>query len=415
MRIAVFTNAFPGHVNTFFARDVRSLLDAGFVVDIFPLRPLDASNWRLVPAILNETTLPRDHVIQLRFPGDLKYALPRNWPEAKIAALGAGIATVAAARYGFAAMGKTLYSASKACAWARMASLGYDHVLAYWGNYAATCAYIFGRLRKPRVPFTMFLHSAIDLYRFRAFLRPKLLAADNIIVICEHNRKVLRSVYPDMFPMLSSKIHLHYLGLNLDEYAYDPSGRPPYALLGVGGLDRIKGFDYLVRSTAELRQRGIPVELELVGDGPEACRLRRLAERLSIGPHVRFRGWLNEEGVRAAMMAATLLVLPSRGDAFPTVLKEAMALGTPVIASAVNGIPELLDEGRCGVLTPPGEVAALTAAIQALLSDSALWQRYAAAGRRRVEQDFDQERNGRQLSRLLCRTGVTDEAFVPAQ
>ena len=69
------------------------------------------------------------------------------------------------------------------------------------------------------------------------------------------------------------------------------------------------------------------------------------------------------------MRRATLLVHPSigLGDAVPTVIKEAMALGTPVVASAVAGIPELLDEGRCGVLTPPRDPVALSEAMERLL------------------------------------------------
>ena len=401
MRVAVFTNAFPGHVNTFFARDVRSLLDGGLSADIFPLYPLEEANWRLVPAALDEAALPRDCVMRVNFPSELKSALPESWPRGGLAARDAFRAMFEAAPYGPAPIAKTAYAACKAFVWARKARRRYDHVLAYWGNYSATSAYIFRRLRAPEVPFTMFLHSALDLYRFRAFLRPKLLAADNIIVVCEHNRRVLRSLYPDLYPALAPKIHLHYLGLDLAEYAYQPGGRSACSLLGVGGLDKVKGFDYLVRATAELRRDGIPAELELIGDGPERPNLVHLAARLGVAQEVRFRGWLKEDDVRAAMARATALALPSRGDAFPTVLKEAMALGTPVVASDVNGIPELLDNGRCGMLTRPGDVAALTAALKTMLCYSTLRQRYAIAARRRVEQHFSQERNGRRLAELL--------------
>jgi glycosyltransferase involved in cell wall biosynthesis len=100
-----------------------------------------------------------------------------------------------------------------------------------------------------------------------------------------------------------------------------------------------------------------------------------------------------------------MLVHPSiRPDAMPTVVKEAMAAGTPVVASDLAGIPEMLDGGRCGSLVPPGDVDGLTDAIDTLLADPDRRHRLSLDGRRRVELMFDSRRNGAELAERLRRS-----------
>jgi len=116
------------------------------------------------------------------------------------------------------------------------------------------------------------------------------------------------------------------------------------------------------------------------------------------------------------MSEATLLVHPSDGlgDGLPNVVREAMAVGTPVIASDVAGIPDALRDG-CGVLVPPQNVESLANAIGGLLQDSVERQRIAARARRRAEERFDLWRNGAMLARLLRETRRdTRPSYAPA-
>src|SRR5256886_4317401 len=96
------------------------------------------------------------------------------------------------------------------------------------------------------------------------------------------------------------------------------------------------------------------------------------------------------------MSEATILVHPADrlGDGLPNVLREAMALGTPVIASRIAGIPEALDDGRCGLLVPSGDLEALADAIARLLQHADLRQTFARLGRARAEDKFDIWRHG---------------------
>jgi colanic acid/amylovoran biosynthesis glycosyltransferase len=403
MRLAVFTSQFPGRVNTFFARDMRALLEAGFDIDIFPIYPLDPALWRYVPDCLGEDVLPRTKIHHISNDQVLRSA--KLIPSVKFGTFLRDTAAISAsaASFGVEPLVKSTYVFGKALVWARQFPHGYDHILAYWGNYAATCAYLFNRLIDQPVPFSMFLHAGTDLYRKQVFLRQKLLYADNIIVVCEFNRNFLRELYADIFDSIAHKIRLHHLGLDLVEFPYIPEARPMRKVLGVGALNSYKGFDYLLRATHELKCRRVDIEIELVGDGKERGSLEALAKDLEITDRLRFRGWLPPDQVRNIMKQTTILVHPSigLGDAVPTVIKEAMALGTPVVASNIAGIPELLDGGRCGMLVPPRNVGALAEAIKALLFDLEMRQKYADAAREYAEEQFDTWRNGRRLAEAI--------------
>jgi glycosyltransferase involved in cell wall biosynthesis len=121
------------------------------------------------------------------------------------------------------------------------------------------------------------------------------------------------------------------------------------------------------------------VALVVVGDGPDRPRLERLTEELGLDGRVRFLGARSRDEVLRTLYAADAAVLPSRWENFPHLVVEALAVGTPVIASAVGGVPELVRHGENGLLVPSGDVDALAEAIQRLLADEALRDRLAAA------------------------------------
>ena len=416
LRLAVFTSTYPARVATFFERDMRALLEAGVAIDVFAVAPLDQRLWRYRLDILGEDILPRHRVHHLRFLESLGHARP--WPMRKVATFvrDAAAVSLAAARFGPGPLAKSVYVFPKAWAWAAQHADQYDHVLAYWGNYAGTCAYLFHRLMERPVPFSIWLHAGTDLYRSPVYLREKLGYADGIITCCEFNRRFLEERYADAAGGVAAKVYVSYHGLDLAAFPYRPDGRPARTVLAVGRFARAKGFDHLLRAAGALSARGTPIDVELVGDGPERAALAALARDLGLGERVRFRGWLPFAEVLEAMSRATILVHPSPGlgDGLPNVLREAMAVGTPVVASRVAGIPEALDDGRCGVLVPPADVAALTDAIAGMLADEGRRRRFAAHGRRRTEELFDAWRNGSRLAdhlRGLRRTRGAEAAL----
>lgn len=417
MRLAVFTSKYPARVATFFERDMRSLIEAGVDVDIFPIYPLEEDLWQYTLDLLDETILPRERVHHLGLASALGRLRP--WPvgPASRFALDAGRIAVSAFRYGLGPLSKSAYVMPKAWAWARQFANRFDHVLAYWGNYAGSCAYVFHRLTNPQAPFSMWLHAGTDLYFRPVYLEEKIAYADRIITCCAFNHGYLRERFPGLTADLDQKVHVNYHGLDLASLPYEPEGRPARRLIAVGRFARDKGFGDLLHAVYQLRQRGTDVDVHLVGDGAEASNLRALASDLGIADRVRFRGWLPFAEVPVAMRDATILVHPSTGlgDGLPNVIREAMALGTPVIASRVAGIPEALDDG-CGVLVPPRNVRALADAIASLLDDPQRQRHLAARARRRTEEKFDMWRNGTELAEVLrgtpARPATTDRSIL---
>jgi colanic acid/amylovoran biosynthesis glycosyltransferase len=406
MRLAVFTSKYPARVATFFERDMRALIEAGIDIDVFPIYPLDESMWHYSLGTLNEEVLSRDKIHHLSLAQSVKTLRP--YPLKKVATYVRDVTatSLSAARYGAAPLAKTTYVLSKAWAWAQKHRNDYDHVLAYWGNYAATAAYAFHRQLDRQIPFSIWLHAGADLYDTPIYLKQKLLYADQIVTCCAFNRKYLAEHYADVFPVLSPKINVCYHGLNFPEFPFETERRAQHKIVAVGRLSREKGFSYLLEAAHELDARGTRVEIEFVGNGEEEEKLRRLAAELNIADRVTFRGWLKFEDVTTAISEATVLVHPSDGlgDGLPNVIREAMALGTPVIASDIAGIHEALDDGRCGMLVPARDVMALVDSIKTLLADSQLRHTFASRARKRAEEKFDMWRNGQTLADLLRNT-----------
>ncbi|MFN2570308.1 MAG: glycosyltransferase, partial [Gemmatimonadales bacterium] len=383
MRLAVFTSKYPARIATFFERDMRALIETGMEIDVFAISPLDAAAWKHSLDLLSAQHLPRNRIHHLEPVQALKMARPVL--RRRLATAGRDAATVlrSAARFGAVRLAKTAYALPKAWAWAAQYTHRFDHVLAYWGNYAGTAAYAFHRLAAPRVPFSIWLHAGTDLYRAPVFMREKLAYADNVLTCCEFNETYILDQFGDV-PGIKQKLHICHHGLNLNEFPLQLDDRAHNTLLAVGSLSKRKGFDYLLRAAAELKTRGIDVLVEIVGDGEERPALQALADEVGIADRVNFRGYQPFAGVREAMNRATALVHPSDGlgDGLPNVVREAMALGAPVIASNVAGIPDALRDG-CGILVPPKDVSGLAQAIAELLQDPAGRREIATRARRR--------------------------------
>jgi glycosyltransferase involved in cell wall biosynthesis len=144
-----------------------------------------------------------------------------------------------------------------------------------------------------------------------------------------------------------------------------------------------KGFDLLIRAVGELVRRGRDVQLLIAGEGAEKDNLNRLAGELGLSERVRLLGYQSD--LTPLYEAFDAYALSSLREGLPNVLLEAMAMRTPVVATAVNGIPRLITAGESGELVEAGSVPALAAGLEKLVADEALRGRYAAAARKTVE------------------------------
>jgi glycosyltransferase involved in cell wall biosynthesis len=148
----------------------------------------------------------------------------------------------------------------------------------------------------------------------------------------------------------------------------------------VGRQDSAKGYHRLLAAAAALKD--LPVDVLLVGDGPENSRLGDLAASLGLADRVHLAG--RQQDVAGYLNAMDVFVLPSDAEAMPLSVIEAMSVGKPIVASAVGGISELVADGSSGYLVSPGNVEQLVEKLRRLVADGRLRRHFGAEGRRRA-------------------------------
>jgi glycosyltransferase involved in cell wall biosynthesis len=193
-----------------------------------------------------------------------------------------------------------------------------------------------------------------------------------------------------------ARITVVHEGIRTDEV--DAAGaaadvRPPVpgtVFACVAALTAEKGVDVLLRALARHRRDHAGSGLVIAGDGAEADNLRRLADRLGCADAVRFLGFRKD--FIAVIKACDALVVPSLAEGFGRVALYAMAAGLPVAGSRAGGIPDAVADGETGLLTPPGDDAALAEALGRLAADPGRARRMGARGRERVRAEFTVER-----------------------
>jgi colanic acid/amylovoran biosynthesis glycosyltransferase len=230
------------------------------------------------------------------------------------------------------------------------------------------------------------------------------------------NAEHLRSLAPS-----DDRVDLVYHGIDFARFqppqtASASRAAGPVTLLTVGRAVEKKGFDDLLAALARLPP-SLQWRLVHVGSGPLRTRLQRLAEALGIGARVTWRGALAQQELLACYRSADIFVLPSRvasdgdRDGLPNVLMEAQSQRLPCVATAVSGIPELIEDGVTGLLVPQRDPDALAAAIARLIEEPALRRRLGDAGYERTRRDFAMDAGA---DRLAARLAASIAAAQPA-
>jgi colanic acid/amylovoran biosynthesis glycosyltransferase len=284
---------------------------------------------------------------------------------------------------------------------------GVEHVHAHFASGATSVAMYLRELTGATYSFTA---HAKDIYLDSVReddLRRKLARARFAVTVSDFNVRRLKPV-ADGTPVVRI-----YNGLDLSLFAPVEHGRAdPPLVLAVGRLIEKKGFDDLVRACAVLASAGTRFRCAIVGKGPDLIALRQLVSGLGLQRHVDLAGPLPREELLRLYPRATVFAAPcvvgadGNRDGLPTVLIEAMAMGVPVVATDVTGIPELVVDGDTGLLVPQRDPPKLAAALGRVLADDALGRRLARAGRAAVEERFDAHTNVGQLRRLLLEEAV---------
>jgi colanic acid/amylovoran biosynthesis glycosyltransferase len=273
-----------------------------------------------------------------------------------------------------------------------------DVIHAHWGTFPSTVAWVLARILGKPFGFTCHAH---DIFVNNHLLKEKVEAAAVPVTISRFNVEWLAD---RATPRARERVRIVHCGVDLVSFPFQGGRRAGEGeLLAVGRLDPIKGFDVLVDALGELAKSGRRFRCRIIGSGPLEGDLRARIDRHGIGDSVELMGARPQAEVRAGLYAASVFVLPSvvtatgDRDGIPVSLMEAMALGTPVVSTRVSGIPELIEDGREGLLVPEKDPSALAAAIARLLDDPDLGPRMAVAARAKVEREFDAAIEARKL------------------
>jgi glycosyltransferase involved in cell wall biosynthesis len=286
--------------------------------------------------------------------------------------------------------------------WNACRAVGTRHVHSHFANSGSDV----GRLAKAFANFSgadwvwsFTMHGSAEFLDVKAFgLARKVEDADFVICISDYCRSQLMWLVD---PRHWSKLFVIRCGVPV---AHTRAVRPrdgrlaKLNVLCVGRLIGLKGHAVLIEAGRILSERGIDAEIRIAGAGPMYDRLNTLAQQRSGGSRVRLLGSVSEEDLDEQYAWADAFCLPSMMEGLPIVLMEAMASGVPVVATDITAVGELVQDGRSGLLVPPGRADAIADALERLALDPELRRRLSLEGRTRVQSDFDVGESARQLA-----------------
>ena len=251
--------------------------------------------------------------------------------------------------------------------------------------------------RLARVPVLVYAQEAPKSVAARRLFRFHGALADTVVAISQRTA--------DAFATARAQVLINPVGVPLPPVqtpiARDPDS--PLHILVVGTIDRHKEQHVAVSALAALHGEGLDADLALVGPQPDSAyrsEVEALAGRLGLADRVSLPG--PSLDVPGRLRGADALIVPS-GEVTPLVIMEAMAHGTPVVAAATGAVPEVVVDEESGLLVPPGDTAAMAAALRRIAREPGLATRLAAGGRERVEACFDQARSHERLNEELRR------------
>ena len=263
------------------------------------------------------------------------------------------------------------------------------------------------------IPFTFTAH-AKDIFHESVVpddLKRKLDSASGVVTVSQYNREFLSR----SFGSIADRVETIYNGIDLHTFNYSSPERRDPKIVAVGRLVEKKGFDDLIDACAILADQGERFECLIIGAGELDLHLREKVDRTRLANIVRFLGPQPQTEVirivqSSAVLAAPCVVgLDGNRDGLPTVLLEAMALGTPCVATDVTGIPEVVQHNNTGLITAQHDPLALARAIKELISRDHFRVRIAENARRLIESSFDIEKNAALLRDLFERVAVSDQ------
>lgn len=402
MSIGYIAQVFPSLSMTFVYREVAALRSAGFEVQTF-------STWK---PKLSELSDEAKYLVQ-----DTFYIFPLNWLQFLVSHF-KYIVTRPQRYWGtllfcLTRPHKTLKNRLRTflhfCQAVHLARAveqkGVNHLHAHFALNAATIALVVSRLTNTTFSFTV---HANDIFVNPILLPEKIQAAEFIVSISEYNIRFLQKIVSPS--EVVDKTHLVHCGIDVEHFMVSNNEKPdtgPPLIFSVARLVEKKGFFYLIKACKILVERGYEFNCLIGGDGPEYELLERLIQENGLTDCVKLLGVVFQEELKDYLNKTDIFVLPcikaedEDMDGIPNSLMEAMAMEIPVISTTLSGIPELIEDHRTGLLVPPNDETALANAICTLLDDANLGHILGQAGRVKVAEEFEIEKNAKSLLKIF--------------
>ena len=395
MRIAYMTGEYPRATDTFIQREIAALRNQGAEVATFSIRPTGEEH-----IVGPEQQQERDNTV---------YVLPANPLKLLLAHLGllftspgrywqTLVLAWSTRRYGLIGTIYQLFYFLEAGIIAQdIRQKQIQHLHNHFGDSSCTVAMLAASLGNFTFSFSLhgpYIFFNPYVWRLDAKIERALFIAC-ISNYCRSQAMIFGSI--DTW----KKMHIVHCGVDPDLFTLVSHQGLGLNLLYLGRLAAVKGLPILFESIAQLKTVFPELLLNLVGDGEERAKLETMVRELGIQDQVNFLGYQSQSQVRERLQKSDIYVLPSFAEGVSVSLMEAMAAGVPVVTTQIAGVNELVEDGINGYIVPAGDVISLTEKLVILIKDSELRNKLGAAGRVKVETEFNLNQEANRLAGII--------------
>ena len=408
-RLAYVTRVFPKLSETFILNEILELERLGQSLTMFSIRPPDeelvhASYSRLQaevkhlwghdPRIVNKLPRWRASYSDKPPPG----IDPLLWPEFLQYTTDLGVSD--------------RYVAQSVMLTYVLRAAGITHIHAHFANMPTLVSMLASRLMG--ITYSVTAH-ARDIYLTDQRELTECIRNAEFVTTCTMANKEHLAALVD--EATAERIHLVYHGVDVERFS--PRERAPRSgrlrILSVGRLVEKKGFPTLLQACGLLRDQGLDFECQIIGEGGERELMENTIRELNLQELISMPGAMSQERLVEEYHEADVFCLPCQvlengdRDGIPNVLLEAMAVGLPVVSTAISGMPELVTSGVSGYLVTERDPVALAESLSALIKEPAHRERVGAAGREAVIRSFDASKHIHRMAELLASVTVASD------
>ena len=406
-KIAYIVSRFPHLPETFILREMISLEQLGWQIELYPLviQRQELVHHEALPWLARAHAVPWFSLNLLRANIERLFRHPRQYLSLFSRILRENFRSPKFLVRALLLFPRAVWMSS------RFKMIGITHIHAHYATHTALVAWLIHKMTG--IPYSITVH-AHDIFVEKPMLATKLQDSVFVSAISEFNRKYLA----DMFgSWVTQKTQIVRCGIDPAYYGNEEhvgrveTGR--LEIISIGSLQPYKGHIYLVRACNELQKRGIPFRCRIVGGGDLRDMLERSIRENQLEHVVELMGPRTQDEVSQLLRTANCYVQPSvitpsgKMEGIPVALMEAMVSGVPVVATSISGIPELVRHGDTGWLVPPEDVEALADALSQIHKDPAEAKRRACSGRSWVLDEFELSSNVKRLSLLFTQFSLS--------